>query len=222
MENSERVSKKRMKKQSRDESRQSNIKQLVEFFGACLDEKTIEDVFQSNRGDMAVTIDQLSKLTGIQPFEENEEESSDLPTKFTLKEVNGDLFSCGEEDSIAHCVSRDLHMGKGIAVLFKKKFGGIEELSAQDKGIGEVAILKRGKRFIYYLITKENYWHKPTYDSLRKTLEELKKHIIANQVKRLSIPKLGCGLDRLLWPKVKQMLKEIFQETDLQITTYFL
>ena len=30
-----------------------------------------------------------------------------------------------------HCVSEDLRMGKGIAVLFKKKFGGVEELQAQ-------------------------------------------------------------------------------------------
>ena len=43
----------------------------------------------------------------------------------------GDLFSCDSESSLAHCVSADLHMGKGIAVLFKKKFGRVPELKKQ-------------------------------------------------------------------------------------------
>ena len=34
---------------------------------------------------------------------------------------------------MAHCVSEDMHMGKGIAVLFKKKFGGVEELRKQGE-----------------------------------------------------------------------------------------
>ena len=45
----------------------------------------------------------------------------------------GDLFSCDPASSLAHCVSADMHMGKGIAVLFKKKFGGIPELKKQGK-----------------------------------------------------------------------------------------
>ena len=43
----------------------------------------------------------------------------------------GDLFSCDPTSSLGHCVSADLHMGKGIAVLFKKKFGNIPELKKQ-------------------------------------------------------------------------------------------
>ena len=45
--------------------------------------------------------------------------------------MKGDLFDCPETDSLVHCVSEDLRMGKGIAVTFKKKFGGVEELEAQ-------------------------------------------------------------------------------------------
>lgn len=47
----------------------------------------------------------------------------------------------------------------GIAVPFKEKFGGVDELKAQQKQIGEVAVLKRGERYVYYMITKENYWY---------------------------------------------------------------
>jgi len=46
-------------------------------------------------------------------------------------EVRGDLFTSA--DSLVHCVSRDLHMGKGIATEFKKRFDGVEELCKQSK-----------------------------------------------------------------------------------------
>ena len=50
-----------------------------------------------------------------------------------FSEVQGDLFSCPLQFSLAHCVSADLAMGKGIATLFKKKFGGVEELRGQGE-----------------------------------------------------------------------------------------
>ncbi|XP_034503728.1 ADP-ribose glycohydrolase OARD1 isoform X2 [Ailuropoda melanoleuca] len=45
--------------------------------------------------------------------------------------VKGDLFACPKTDSLAHCISEDCRMGAGIAVLFKKKFGGVQELLNQ-------------------------------------------------------------------------------------------
>lgn len=48
-----------------------------------------------------------------------------------MKCVKGDLFSCPPTDALAHCISEDCRMGAGIAVLFKKKFGGVEELLGQ-------------------------------------------------------------------------------------------
>lgn len=48
-----------------------------------------------------------------------------------IKCVKGDLFSCPQTDALAHCISEDCRMGAGIAVLFKKKFGGVQELLDQ-------------------------------------------------------------------------------------------
>ena len=45
--------------------------------------------------------------------------------------VKGDLFACPKTDSLVHCISEDCRMGAGIAVLFKKKFGGVQELLNQ-------------------------------------------------------------------------------------------
>ena len=53
------------------------------------------------------------------------------PPKLTYKEVQGDLFKCPKEFSMAHCVGADLAMSKGIATIFKDKFGGVSHLKAQ-------------------------------------------------------------------------------------------
>lgn len=90
--------------------------------------------------------------------------------------------------------------------------------------IGEAAILGPydQNRYIYYLITKENYWNKPTYDTLRDTLLTMRDHMDAHGVKSLSIPRLGCGLDGLLWGQVKQLIKKVFADRDVRITVYSL
>lgn len=52
---------------------------------------------------------------------------------FRLNYVTGNLFSCPEDEALAHCISEDCRMGAGIAVMFKQKFNGVEELKAQSE-----------------------------------------------------------------------------------------
>jgi hypothetical protein len=54
------------------------------------------------------------------------------------QEIHGDLFTAPSTTSLAHCVSRDMHMGKGIATLFRDKFGQVNELR------------KQGTNFVFY------------------------------------------------------------------------
>ncbi|XP_071114309.1 ADP-ribose glycohydrolase OARD1-like [Haliotis cracherodii] len=141
---------------------------------------------------------------------------------FQFVEMKGDLFKCPETDAIVHCVSQDMHMGKGIAVLFKKTFGGVEELRKQGKKPGETAVLKRGSRYVYYLVTKPKYFNKPTYGSLTASLEDMKKHVVENNVVSISMPRIGCGLDRLQWPKVTNIITDVFSDTNVKVTAYTL
>ena len=83
-------------------------------------------------------------------------------------------------------------------------------------------MLKRGHRFVYYLITKKKYWGKPTYDTLKDSLLSMRQHMQDNGVMDLSMPRIGCGLDMLQWSKVELMLREIFADMELTITIYTL
>jgi O-acetyl-ADP-ribose deacetylase (regulator of RNase III) len=142
-----------------------------------------------------------------------------------LNSVQGDLFISSNESSLAHCVSHDFRMGAGIAKIFHNKFGQVDELIAQHAGIGDMAVLEdqndgKPSRYIYYLVTKQRYFHKPTYDSLTQSLEKMCNHMIENNIQKLSIPKIGCGLDKLKWGRVKKILSIVFEDTNIEITVY--
>ncbi|XP_051890885.1 ADP-ribose glycohydrolase OARD1-like isoform X2 [Pristis pectinata] len=141
---------------------------------------------------------------------------------FAIRYVTGDLFKCPPEESLAHCISEDCRMGAGIAVAFKERFGCVKQLLDQKKKTGEVAVLKKNQGYIYYLITKKRAFHKPTYESLQRSLEAMKKHCISNEVMRISMPRIGCGLDKLSWNEVAVRIQEVFKNTNIVITVYSL
>lgn len=136
--------------------------------------------------------------------------------------VTGDVFSCPEDEALAHCVSEDFRMGAGIAVIFRHMFGGLTELREQKKSTGQCAVLKRGGRSVYYLITKKRASQKPTYNSLEDSLKDMRSHCLENGVRRISMPRIGCGLDRLEWPRVAEILDRVFGHTNISVTVYTL
>ena len=75
-------------------------------------------------------------------------------------------------------------------------------------------------RFIYHLVTKKRFFQKPTYDSLRQSLEALTNQAYKHKVTQISMPKAGSGLDRLEWHKVERLVKEICAQSNLTITVY--
>src|SRR6266542_4739208 len=81
--------------------------------------------------------------------------SNTFQNEFIFQEIQGDLFTdAPENSSLAHCVSADFKMSKGIAKIFKKNYGDIKELFNQHKKVGQVAILQKNNRYIFYIITK--------------------------------------------------------------------
>ena len=141
-----------------------------------------------------------------------------------FKEINGDLFESDEKYTLVHCISADCAMGAGIAKTFDSKMPKMKKLLKrtirENNMQGYFAILYQGERNVINLITKERYWHKPTYSSLKASLLNAKKIAIRNDIKYLAMPVIGCGLDRLQWSKVSVIIKEVFADTDIEIVVY--
>ena len=70
---------------------------------------------------------------------------------------------------------------------------------------------------VFNLITKPQYWSKPTYTSIRNALLSMKDMCKGHKVTKVAMPVIGCGLDRLEWDKVSEIIKEVFDDMDIEI-----
>lgn len=50
----------------------------------------------------------------------------------------------------------------------------------------------------------------------------MKSFLIEYGITKLAMPKIGCELDRLEWEKVKNIIKEVFADVDIEIVVRYL
>ena len=140
------------------------------------------------------------------------------------KEVHMDLFDVTTDHTLCHCISKDCALGKGIAKTFAEKYPDMRDrlktmVIFSHYSVGD-AILYEGNMFkndVINLITKEKYWQKPTYDTLTQALISCKTICKQNNITRLAMPMIGCGLDRLKWNKVSKIIQEVFNDMAIEI-----
>lgn len=145
-------------------------------------------------------------------------------------EEKRDLFTLPEDYMLVHCISADFAMGAGIAKKFtllgvkdalcKGNAYGFLHARGYFDGNGYCLITKEDvcKWKVANLVTKRQYYSKPTYKTLRDALHDLKMHLVDfPEVKRLGMPLIGCGLDQLQWNKVKTIIENEFCDTDYSI-----
>ena len=130
---------------------------------------------------------------------------------------NKDLFTVPQGYYLAHCISADFTLGAGIAKTFDEvynmRFKLFREYNNYTYEGGDALLIDN----VFNLVTKPKYYHKPTYESLRESLEIMRSAMEFRAITKLAIPKLGCGLDRLSWPEVYDIICEIFEDTDIEI-----
>lgn len=157
-------------------------------------------------------------------------------------EEHRDLFSLSiSEYSFVHCISSDFKLGAGIAHEFDGRFSIRQHLfkrypNYHDRWVSEgikydclitdlnnwgyvyrTRSIETNVNPIFNLVTKTNYWDKPTLESMRGSLTLLKEYCVSLNIKKLAMPCIGCGLDRLTWSKVSKLIKQIFDDTDIEI-----
>lgn len=137
----------------------------------------------------------------------------------TLRIVKCDLFLVPDRYYKAHCISADYALGKGIATNFQQRYRIREQLLATGSGKYPKSI-KIGR--VFNLVTKQRYFHKPTYDSIREALKLMALDCEANSIKYLAMPKIGSGLDRLQWDLVQRIIYEVFSGVDIEIVVCIL
>lgn len=142
-----------------------------------------------------------------------------------FKEVRGDLFSDENTGAMLHCISRDCEMGKGIAVEFRKRYPKMQkhvlkELEGIEEKYTAVYYEEVDKPPVINLITKKRYFNKPTYASLEMALIVARGIIIKNGIRKITMPRIASGLDRLMWEVVQRKIQLVFRDIDIEIIVY--
>ena len=136
-----------------------------------------------------------------------------------VREEVMDLFTAPRGYCLAHCISGDFALGAGIAKEFDKRYNmraRLHELYPDyfDQGyLGSALAVDE----VFNLVTKDKAFQKPTYEHLRLALEDMKTVMNDFGVTKVAMPLIGCGLDRLEWSKVKNILEDIFSEDKYDI-----
>ena len=135
------------------------------------------------------------------------------------KEIEGDLFS--SKGCLAHCVSADFHMGVGVAKQVKTRYPTTYPKDVNLKRQPVFAQWIEGeRRYVYHLVTKQRYFEKPTYESVKTSLQQMRTHAEWSGVHRISMPRMGCGLDKLNWSEIRSLIKDVFKGSHVAITVY--
>jgi len=135
------------------------------------------------------------------------------------QEIKGNLFKVSNEYTLTHCISADCKMGAGIATLFVKHNPYMRKtLQEMNPKIGDALYYNwEGQYGVINLITKQLYFHKPTREDFNLTILKLKETMEYYEIKKLAMPLIGSGLDRLSWKESSKFIQETFTDTDVEI-----
>jgi O-acetyl-ADP-ribose deacetylase (regulator of RNase III) len=134
--------------------------------------------------------------------------------------TDGDLLV--QKGSLAHCVSSDFQMSKGIAFQITKRYPKMRLALPQEVRpdlIGRCVSYKIGPepKFVFNLVTKEKAADKPTYESLLSSLVDLKLQLKKEKIDKIFMPTIGCGLDGLNWEYVGDIIERAFAKSGIRV-----
>lgn len=139
----------------------------------------------------------------------------------TLTETQMDLFNVPQGYYLAHCISGDYALGAGIASKFDEVYNMRYKLhrdyalpeGKKSANVGRALLIDN----VFNLVTKSRCFEKPTYDSLYDTLIDMREQCENFDIEKLAMPKIGCGLDKMEWERVKDIIETVFENTDIEI-----
>ena len=135
----------------------------------------------------------------------------------TIREENRDLFTVPQGYYLAHCITADFSLGAGVA----KKMDEVYNMRAKLKElynypmdcVGEVLTVDN----VYNLVLKKTADKKAKYKKLRLALDDMKIEMECDLVTKVAMPRIGCGHEGLEWERVKEIIEDVFKDTDVEI-----
>ena len=140
--------------------------------------------------------------------------------------AKGDLFSTEGLHAYALGSNARGTMDRGVAVAFKKRWPKLATaLSARaaEKGglaLGDVVAFSEGNETVYALILQEEETKKAKLASLTKAVKRLVELAAQGGIARVGLFHPGTGKAGLEWPRVKRILQEIGERTEVTLVVF--
>ena len=120
-------------------------------------------------------------------------------------------------------------MGKGVALMFKERFGDNFRRYAAACKSGEVQTGKMfvtqvaeldGPRWIVNFPTKQ-HWRAPSrMEWVVEGLQDLRRFLVEQQIQSIAIPPLGAGNGGLEWPDVREQIERALADLEVEILVF--
>jgi hypothetical protein len=132
---------------------------------------------------------------------------------FTIEQR--DLFTVPQGYYLAHCISGDFALGAGIAKRFDEVYNMRFKLFRDfDEGcVGEATLVDN----VFNLVVKEKKYDNVLYVNLESALIDMRDTMEYLNIDKLAMPKICCGREGLDWDLVKKLIKEVFENTNVNI-----
>lgn len=139
-----------------------------------------------------------------------------------IKYTQGNLLEA-ETEVLVNTVNTVGVMGKGIALMFKERFGkNMDEYTkackAKQVQTGKMFITETGElvgpKWVVNFPTKQ-HWRSPSkLEWITEGLDDLKSFILSHHIKSIAIPPLGSGNGGLDWLVVREQIEKYLAELD--------
>jgi O-acetyl-ADP-ribose deacetylase (regulator of RNase III) len=144
-----------------------------------------------------------------------------MPATFT----EGDLFADSGIRAWGHGCNCAGAMGAGIAVEFKRRFPRMFDeyrVRCADGrfALGDVFVWNEGDVTVYNLGTQEHWRKKAQLAALSKAVTRMVSLAEKGGIERVALPRIGAGLGGLDWPKVRAVLKEAGDASQVELVVF--
>jgi O-acetyl-ADP-ribose deacetylase (regulator of RNase III) len=144
-----------------------------------------------------------------------------------IRFAKGNLLDA-QVDAVVNTVNTVGVMGKGIALMFKEAFPAdfrVYEAACKrgEVRIGQMFITKRLGRphWIINFPTKEHWRGKARVEWIEAGLRDLRRVIVAHDIRSLALPPLGCGNGGLDWRTVRPLVEAALSDLpDVDVLVY--
>ena len=147
------------------------------------------------------------------------------------REEYADVTKLNRNYAICHCISVDCAMGAGVVVPIKQKHVGVKPACIEyvremtpEQALGTSFRYEDDKGVCYNMFSKrwvrenaQNLGETVYLNNLKSCLEDIRNQMEFRREKYLAMPQIGSGLDRCNWEHVKNIIFEVFNDSNISI-----